>query len=150
MKFRILGSVAVTLAMLGCATPSQVASDAEVNRLCAIDGGVKVYETVKLPADKFDKYGNVGIRNYDYAKSSDEYYFRSQDTYLKMSEPYVLRSVTQVFRRSDGKVLGESVRYGRGGGDIPGPWHPSTFDCPVMKDAEGKLESSIFVKGGDK
>ncbi|MBP9101513.1 MAG: hypothetical protein KBF68_09110 [Nitrosomonas sp.] len=29
--------------------------DREVKRLCAIDGGIKVYETVKLPAERFGK-----------------------------------------------------------------------------------------------
>ncbi len=38
--------------------PSKRQLDAEVDRLCAIDGGVRVYETVTLPPDKFDeKYG---------------------------------------------------------------------------------------------
>ncbi len=36
--------------------------DREVERLCAIDGGVKVYETVTLPPDKFDKkYGQINF-----------------------------------------------------------------------------------------
>ncbi|MCL2075403.1 MAG: hypothetical protein FWH15_02970 [Betaproteobacteria bacterium] len=35
--------------------------DAEVNRLCAIDGGVKVYETVTLPPEKFNEWGNIDI-----------------------------------------------------------------------------------------
>jgi hypothetical protein len=29
--------------------------DAKAYRLCAIDGGVKVYETVKLPPEKFNQ-----------------------------------------------------------------------------------------------
>ena len=35
--------------------------DREVKRLCAIDGGIKVYETVKLPAERFDQYGQIFI-----------------------------------------------------------------------------------------
>ncbi|UJP03539.1 MAG: hypothetical protein LZF85_03550 [Nitrosomonas sp.] len=35
--------------------------DREVDRLCAIDGGIKVYETVVLPADKFDKSGRINF-----------------------------------------------------------------------------------------
>ena len=31
--------------------------DREVDRLCAIDGGIRVYETVQLPSDKFNKWG---------------------------------------------------------------------------------------------
>lgn len=134
-----------------CASgPSKTELDAEVKRLCAIDGGVKVYETVRLPAERFDKWGNVGIRNKQNAKPSDEYYFESEDFYYQKGNPRLLRNRTWIIRRSDGKVLGESIRYGRGGGDLPGPWHESSFDCPPIADAEGKLESSIFLKRTEK
>ena len=45
-----------------CASPSKSDLDAEVKRLCAIDGGIKVYEKVKLPANKFDQYGRILIQ----------------------------------------------------------------------------------------
>lgn len=121
--------------------------DWQVDRMCAVDGGVKVYETVKLPADRFNKYGNIGVTDRKHAKPTDEYYFEIDDKYFRRGDPNLIRSVTRVIRRSDVKVLGESIRYGRGGGDFPGPWHPSSFDCPQIRDAEGKLESSIFLKG---
>ena len=42
--------------------PSKGQLDAEVDRLCAIDGGIRVYETVTLPPDKFDKkYGQINF-----------------------------------------------------------------------------------------
>ena len=44
--------------------------DAEVRRLCAIDGGVKVYETVKLPADKFNQWGQVNFYKPDQGESA--------------------------------------------------------------------------------
>jgi hypothetical protein len=120
--------------------------DAQVRELCAKDGGVKVYETVKLPAEKFDKWGNIGVPNKKYAKSSDEYYFETEIQYYREGNPSLERARTMIVRRSDGKVLGESIRYGRGGGDMPGPWHESSFDCPQIANAEGKLETSIFLK----
>ncbi|MFN2309472.1 MAG: hypothetical protein ABR553_07020 [Gammaproteobacteria bacterium] len=121
--------------------------DAQVNRLCAVDGGIKVYETVSLPPERFDQYGNVGIHNKRKMNESDEYYFVTEDEYLRKGNPVMIRTVTQILRRSDRKVLGESIRYGRGGGDLPGPWHPSTYNCPEIKEAAGKLESSIFRYG---
>lgn len=131
-------------------TGKQAYYDAQVNRLCKKDGGIKVYETVKLPTERFDNYGNIGVRSKEYAKPTDEYYFEAEDQYLRKGDSILIKATTQVIRRSDGKVLGESTRYGRGGGDLPGPWHPSSFDCPQIKDAEGKLESSIFKKGVEK
>ncbi len=133
--------------LVGCDTPSQIEADAEVRRLCAIDGGVKVYETVKLPADRFDQYGNVGIPNRRYAQPTDEYFYELETEYLRSGDPTLVRHVGRIFRRSDNKVLGESIRYGRGGGDLPGPWHSSSFSCPGISPATDKLESSVFQKG---
>lgn len=124
--------------------------DHQVRELCANDVGIKVYETVALPAERFDKWGNVGIRNKQYANPSDAYYYESEDHYYLQGNPTLLRSRSWIVRRSDGKVMGESIRYGRGGGDLPGPWHGSSFDCPPIADAEGKLESSIFLKKDEK
>lgn len=147
----IISLVLLLQFVTACASgPNKAELDAEVKRLCAIDGGVKVYETVTLPPDKFNQWGNIDLPNKRYAKPSDEYYFESEDYYYQKGNPRLLRSRTWIVRRSDGKVLGESIRYGRGGGDRPGPWHESSFDCPPIADAEGKLESSIFLKRTEK
>lgn len=53
--------------------------DRQVREMCAKDGGVRVHETVRLPVERFDKWGNVGICNKQYAKPSDEYYFDAED-----------------------------------------------------------------------
>jgi len=120
--------------------------DWQVEKLCAKDGGVKVYETVRLPAERFDKYGNVHIPDKKDAKPEDEYYYVSETKYLREGSPKVIRMHTQIIRRNDGNVIGESVRYGRGGGDLPGPWHPSSFTCPSPTE-KPYLEPSVFIKG---
>jgi len=138
------------VAMLLIATCSsgplvQAAADKEVRRLCAIDGGVKVYETVTLPAERFDNWGNViGLQIKGNAKPTDDYYSELETQTLQDGNLRIVRVVARVLRRSDAKVLGESVRYGRGGGDVPGPWHPSTYDCPSIAESTGKLQSSVF------
>ena len=35
------------------------ALDAEVDRLCAVDGGVKIYETVQLPPEKSNRWSQI-------------------------------------------------------------------------------------------
>jgi hypothetical protein len=128
-----------------CATPGKAELDAEVRRLCAIDGGIKVYETVKLPPEKFDKYGNVTIPAQDSAKPEDEYFYEHEMIHYREGNPSLSKEHFKIIRRSDGKVLGESIRYWRGGGDLPGPWHPSSFSCPPT--AQPGLETSIFLEG---
>jgi hypothetical protein len=122
--------------------------DMEVQRLCAIDGGVKVYEQVKLPAEQYDAYAqrNWILPDKAQAKPEDEYFSETDRHYFLNGNPEMSRRQYRVIRRSDAKVLGEMVRYGRGGGDLPGPWHPSSFTCP--RPTEGPyLEPSIFQKG---
>ena len=59
MNIKLLGSLLIPLlCAYACASGPIVkaALDDEISRLCAIDGGVKVYEIVTLPADKFNKW----------------------------------------------------------------------------------------------
>jgi hypothetical protein len=122
--------------------------DQQVRELCAKDGGIRVYETVKLPADKFNQWGNVDVRSKEYAKPTDEYYLEFETYYYRSGNPQVSRNQARIIRRSDGRILGESITYGRGGGDLPGPWHGTSFTCPqIPTQGMPNLENSVFLKG---
>jgi hypothetical protein len=121
--------------------------DRQVQELCAKDGGIRVYETAPLTPDLMDKAGRIWIPDKERLKSTDEYYYESEDRYYRQGNPTLLQSRYRIIRRTDGKVLGESIFYGRGGGDLPGPWHESSFTCPNPIQSPG-LETSIFK--GDK
>lgn len=132
----------------GCATPTQLALDAEVRRLCTIDGGIRVYEQVKLPPDKFDKWGMVNFYKPTQGENAlgPDYVFKREIYYYRSGNPEMSRERFRVFRNSDGKLLGETIIYGRGGGDIPGPWHESSFSCPEPFEAgPNVLLKSIFI-----
>jgi hypothetical protein len=123
--------------------------DARVRELCAKDGGVKVYETVVLPAEKFDQYARINWilpDNYQ-VSSSSEYFYERDVLFYHSTDPQVSRRLTKIIRKRDGKVLGEYIHYGRGGGDLPGPWHGSSYMCPDPRNI--KFETSIFSKGGE-
>lgn len=119
--------------------------DTLVNRMCREDGGVRVYETVKLPEERFDKWGMVNFYKPTQKENAlgPEYVFRREITYFRKGDPDIFRMHTQVIRRSDGKLLGESVFYKRGGGDLPGPWHGSSFMCPELSVANDVLRQVI-------
>lgn len=128
--------------------PSKAELDAEVRRLCAIDGGVKVYETAPLTPELLDWAGRIRIPAKDNVWSNVPYYYEQTDTHLLLTgNPAMWRSHWRVYRRSDGKLMGESITYIRRGGDLPGPWHESSFSCPEL-GVPPYLEPSIFVKGG--
>lgn len=106
--------------------------DAEVNRMCREDGGVKVYETVRLPAERFDKYGQVNFYNPTQGENAlgADYLLKTDVQFIQSGNPSLRRYHVQVIRYRDGFLLGESIGYDRGGGDFPGPWQPSSFSCP--------------------
>jgi len=120
--------------------------DRQVRALCEKDGGVKVYETVPLSPESLErlgKYGGIQIPVKSMKKPSDKYYFEHTSYYYVKGNPSMWRSHYQLFRQRDGKLLGESIRYSRRGGGLPGPWHESSFGCPDELSAT----ASIFVKG---
>lgn len=119
--------------------------DREVERLCAIDGGIKVYETVKLPAERFDQYGQISIPYKENVKPEDEYYYESSTVYLIKGSPELRKYFSKIYRRSDDRLLGESTSYSRIGGDMPGPWQPSSFMCPA-DEGFNYLMKQIFIK----
>lgn len=150
---RMRDALALVIALLWCgasfwyAGGQKIYYDMEVSRLCAKDGGVKVYETVKLPAEKFDRWGMVNFfrRMQKENALGPEYFYKFETTYYQRGNPDLFRMHTRVVRRSDGKLLGESVFYKRGGGDLPGPWHGSSFMCPELSVANDVLRQ-VFIK----
>lgn len=119
--------------------------DAEVRELCAKDGGVKVYETVVLRPALVDKFGRITIPDKSKVKPADEYYYESETYSYRKGSVEISQDQYQIVRRSDGKILGKSIFYSRGGGNLPGPWHGSSFICPDPTTAQG-LENAIFVR----
>lgn len=120
--------------------------DEEARQLCARDGGIKIHERVSLRADRFDDSGFINF----YRRTSKEplgpdYVLESQIDYYRRGNPEMWRDYYRVIRRFDGKVLGESVTYSRRGGDLPGPWHESSFGCPE-NTGDATLLREIFVR----
>ena len=142
--------LAAAFLLTGC---EKARFDQQVKELCAKDGGVKVYETVKMPAEKVNQWGQINFFKPTQGENAlgPGYIYKVDKTFIKQGKPHELamwRDHIQIIRRSDGKLLGESVSYSRRGGDLPGPWHPTSLTCPAI-DRDG-LESSIFITGENK
>ena len=141
---KLLLAIIVLPLLSACATPSQIMVDAEVRRLCEIDGGIKVYETVKLSSNRFDEYGQLRIPAKWLAKPKDEYFYESSQDYFKEGYLDIYKLHIKVFRNLDNKLLGESISYARRGGDIPGPWHSSSFSCPEEAGLKNLIKQIFF------
>jgi hypothetical protein len=143
--------VALILAcLLACAACSSEADrlDAEAQRLCAIDGGVKVYETVGLPPEKFNELGQALVptgkdeKGWGYHTT-----FRLENLTGRFSPPTLEKETLSVVRTTDSRVIAESVVYRRLGGDLlDGYLHGSGFHCPA--DEGSGLLASVFINGG--
>ena len=136
--------VAATLLLAGC---EKARLDKDVRRLCEKDGGIKVYETVRLPPEKFDNWGLINFYRPTQGENAlgPEYFYKFDIHYYRSGNPQMSRYHIQVVRRSDGKLLGEAISYGRGGGDIPSPMHESSFSCPSPSEVgEIALFKQIF------
>lgn len=122
--------------------------DHQVREMCAKDGGIRVYETVKLPPEKFNKYRQINFyRPIDGENAlGPEYIFKEDRHYFRRGNPEVWRIHYRIFRRLDGKLLSEAVIYIRRGGDLPGPWHDSFFTCPEPKDIA--VVEKTFIPSG--
>lgn len=123
--------------------------DEKVKELCAKDGGVKVFETVKLPPGMFNRWGQIDFYKPDKGENAlgPEYAFHESIEILKTGNPELLRYRYRITRRLDSRILSETVSYQRGGGDLPGPWQPSVFSCPSIQDAgPNALMFATFIK----
>jgi hypothetical protein len=126
--------------------------NAQMAELCKKDGGVKIYETVKLPPEMFDEHGLLRSTkrvkedgNYvmyfgnDYVSVSEEIDIKTGD--LQKGEGQLSRVHDFIRRLSSNKVLGESVVYRRAGGDRWNAGMSSQAICPESID----LFKAIFL-----
>ncbi len=143
----IFGTLVLYIWFLWIAVGRNMWLDHQVREMCAKDGGIKVYETVELPRERFDKYGNYHISPCGFTKPKDKYCLESKDHYylrgnpVSTGSPDFFQSIYRVIRQSDGKVLGERSSFIRRGGGLPGPWHLTSFSCP----GRISLVKSIFI-----
>jgi len=140
----LMAVAGVVLSTSGCEREKNQV-DAEVRRLCKQDGGISVHETIVLSGSSFDKFGVVQVPLRRNAKPSDAFFYEWETTYIKRGNPEMWRNHFRLTRVKDGKLLGEVISYTRRGGDLPGPWHESSFTCPPDGDIS-TLKQRVFAK----
>jgi hypothetical protein len=143
------------VSLLGLAGCERWELDQQMGELCKKDGGVKVHETVPLPAGEFSKDG-IPFSSYwrdsslvgTTGRLGPNYRYLSRDETIKAGDPMkgegrLTRYVEEIYRIKDGRLLGSSVWYGRSGGDFIVLGHFSTAGCPVSAEP---LLTAVFVK----
>ena len=150
-------AAAACMALLGLAGCERWTLDRQMEELCKKDGGVKVYERVTLPASEFNDLGTPLYRYYKPGVLPDDrlgpeyrYVTRREILVGEHADPaygqgQLARHYWAIYRRADGKLLGEQVQYERIGGDrFTFGFQPSSKVCPTL---EGGFDSQVFMKG---
>lgn len=137
----------VFIGFLGWGPYQKYRLDREVDRLCAIDGGARIYETVTLSKENFGPNGEVFPQFRSDVKRGGglgpDYEWKSIREDIRVGNPSLTRWRTTIKRVRDGKLLAEQVNYVRGGGDAPGPAAPSSHGCSTVAI---DLTSKVFFK----
>jgi hypothetical protein len=143
----LIGTSAL-LCTLGC---ERWALDRQMEELCRKDGGIKVYETVSLPAEMFESTGRVkAIMTSKSGRASAViagiYLETSRVEVLKAGDPLrgeglLQRARASIERISDGYLLAESIQYQRAGGDMFVIGHHTQAICP---DRPMDLQKAVF------
>ena len=142
MNIKLINIVLTLLTILLTGCGEKYALDRQMEELCKKDGGVKIYETVELPAEMFDELGNLKAKKYvrkndDYiVQIADVYENSSESTEIKKGDPLkgegrLTRIHSTVVRTSDKKLLAEMVEYNRAGGDLFVIGHHTQSHCPI-------------------
>lgn len=151
------GTLLLTVAAALCACTSEKDRlDAEAKRLCAIDGGIKVYETVTLSPEKFNEYGQLQIpigkddKGFGYFSRGSQEHLAGQISQQAGDGAGLKRFTEQIVRGADGKVMGESRVYGRHGGNLlDGYIQGGGYQCPTFEEVR-TLSKKVFLVGGVK
>jgi hypothetical protein len=147
----------VALAVLPLAGCERWALDRQMEELCERDGGVKVYETVTLPAGDFDRFGTP-LGRYLKPDTAPDERLGPDYRYVQKAEILVDKNASgergkgrldrwyfAIYRRADDKLLGEKILYQRGGGDLfTLGFEPSRKACPSPSP---DLAQSVFMNG---
>ena len=131
-----LAMVMVITVLAGCAgyVPGRQAYwDEQVKEMCEKDGGVTVYERVKLTQSEYQRLGGargiIPVPARSSAGPNAPYVADTKITKIREGSPEVYRRETMIVRSADGMVLSRQIQYGRIGGDFPSPSHHSSYGC---------------------
>lgn len=157
----ILITMMTVISLSGC---EQAVVDAEMEKLCQQDGGMKIYETVTLPKEQFTQYGDpifngsydASKNGYQFISKDKEYRFFYKNETIPVNKPKFdlitwnhanLTKITMVvIRESDNKIIGTQVSYHRiGGGIIPRLGPDPAKVCPANTNEKFFLKS-IFLQ----
>jgi hypothetical protein len=144
-----LTPIAILIVGIGGCEATKAYYDRQVRELCDKDGGIAIYEKIRISPEIAAFMGRVGghlsITIESAAPASDIAFLRGEAVVLRVGHPSIERHDQAIVRRSDGKIVARIVRYWRTGGDFPFTTsHPSAFSCPDSPQYYAEI-AKVFV-----
>jgi hypothetical protein len=151
-RVAIAGLVVALGGCLGYVPGRQSYWDAKVKEMCDKDGGVTIYEKLRVSNADVELLGKVdgkfSVPIKQLAPANAPAYAVQKRTLLGgEGSVHIGRLESTIIRGSDQKILARWVIYSRTGGDFPSPAHASTFSCPDLKTITSELQSLFIVEG---
>jgi len=154
-RLPITGAV-ITAALAGCAgwVPGRQAYwDAKVEEMCEKDGGVTIYERVRISRAEINRHvlpmtadGRLGFTIKELAHPDAPIYAVERTTQIRDGNPRVQRVESEIVRRTNQVVVAKWVIYARAGGDFPtGLSDGTSFICPNLQKMTSDLNDQLFI-----
>lgn len=147
-----LAAIATLSGCAGYVPGAKAYWDAKVNDMCEKDGGVKIYDTVRISNTEIQLLpkigGEIDIPNKSSAASTSPVYSEFTATDIRDKNPRVSRMESRIIRRADAKVVATWVMYSRSGADLrTGFSEPTSFLCPKPKLIRSELQRLFVIRG---
>ena len=142
-RLLLVGTIACAGLLSGCGL-DLIYVDWKLNKLCAQDGGVKVFITDKPPEEFLKSDRNVDLFELQRAKPGRSYFINTTWKRLSIMEVEVTRMESHLIRSRDDAVLSTAVAYIRPTQNVGVPlMHRQGHSCPQV-DALYELVSQTF------
>jgi hypothetical protein len=149
-RLLLVGTIACAGLLSGCGL-DLIYVDWKLNKLCAQDGGVKVFITDKPPEYLKLPDGNVDLAMLQGAKQGQPYYLQHKTNMLEVLGSEIQRTETKLIRHVDAETLGISIMYVRPGENVGVPiLYRRGYSCPseggLLQLVSETFYSSSYVK----
>jgi hypothetical protein len=153
----MLGLSSSIAGCMGYAPGAKSYWDEQVKAMCKEDGGLTVYERVRISRDQINRGllpmaadGRVGVATQNTAHPEAPIYTVWRVSQIRESNPRVRRIESTVIRRVDQAVVARQVIYARAGGDLPtGMSEGTSFICPDGERLTTELHEQLFIIEGE-
>jgi len=148
----MIGALVIVAGCHGYVPGAKSYWDNKVNELCVSDGGLTVYQKVRVSQGEIRRHvlptsaGRLSVATKEMAHPDAPIYSIESTTTLRDANPVVRRTESLIVRRADQAVVAKTVYYARVGGDMPtGLSDGTSFICPNLQKMASDLHEQLFL-----